>query len=181
VQFPSEISNQLLVSNPNNYKVISSILDRPEVSEEQMKLIVTSTNGDAVEDAVRSGHMNEEIAKHFVENGAAVSVRNEARRVVSEHPLSLAIAKYSRDQKVLANLVDYNEDTLLDTTYMELLKNPICSTSINILYALYHRANKKLYASVHEFFAPHLKAINDYAKEQYRYEVAEIDKMRENA
>lgn len=178
---PSEISDRLLARNPNNYKVISNILDRPEVTEEQMKLIVTCNNGDAVEDAVRSGHMDKEIAKYFVENGVDVFLRNEARHVASEHPLSFAIARYSKDEKVLRNLVDYNNAALLDTTYMELLKNPVTPNSLNLLYALYFRADKKLYESVREFFAPYLKSIDDYAKEQYRYTVAEIDEIRNKA
>jgi hypothetical protein len=177
----SEFVDKLLKSNPDNYAVISNILDRSEVTESQMQLIVTSQCEDAVVDSIRSGHMDAKAAKYFVENGSGALVKNAARRIAGEHPLTYAIAKYSKDPRAVLNLADYNDEPFPENVFVALLDNPACTASPQCMYALYYRANKDgLMDKVGERFASHLQEIDEYAKDDGRVDISEIEDMRIN-
>lgn len=174
----SELLNQILQKNPNDYKVAMNILDRPSVTEDHMKLLVTSQDEDIVRYAIASGHMDDKAAKYFVENGVATFQRNAARRIAGEHPLALAIALYSKDLRVILNLVDANDEEFPENVYMALMKNSICTSSMEGLYALYYRADSQIMKKVSSMFSSRLKELDEFASHEGRYSIAEIDRKR---
>lgn len=174
-----EIVDDLLF-NSTTFDVIASVLKRSTVTEDQMKYILSYHDSDGAEMALESEHITLALAEHFVRKGVAVTVRNAARHCTIKSPLPLAIAKCSSDEKVLRNLVDYNDADLEDTTYMTLMNNPVVLGSPELLYSMYFRTDKNLLKVSREIFAPHLKAIDEFAKKEGRYEVEDIDRKRGN-
>lgn len=169
-----------LLFNSTTFDVIASVLKRSTVTEDQMKYILSYHDGDGAEMALESEHITPTLAEHFVQKGVPVTVRNAARHCTIKSPLPLAIAKYSSDEKVLRNLVDYNDADLQDTTYMTLMRNPVILGSAELLYSMYFRADTDLLKATREIFAPNLKAIDEFAKKEGRYEVEDIDRKRGN-
>ena len=178
---PKDLLDILLRSNPKSLKVAHAVLNQGEgeITTDQLKLLLSSENESIVEMVFDHDLVTLELEDFFMQNASEnmletvmSELRYSAYKRLFEH-----VASNSTSVKVLKALVDYNSSTYPES-YIELLLNNKAVYNPEVLYPLYARLEQDMLPTFRERFAPHLEAINHYAEEDGRYNVADLDASR---